>query len=203
MTTQSNQQATDTWPKLDKPALVGSHIRFNIGVSSRLVVEAAQRQFEYCATKDNDSSAKPIEHMLEKAIAIATKAHAGQVDKGGEPYILHPLRVMMAVESIDEKIVAVLHDVVEDSDITLQDLAREGFPMKILTPLASVTKLENESRIDAAHRAAKNKIGRVVKLADNADNSDISRIPNPTEHDYARIREYMEVRKILENSVPQ
>ena len=110
---------------------------------------------------------------------------------------------MMAVETTDEKIVAVLHDVVEDSAITLQDLAREGFSMKILTAIESVTKLENESRFDAAHRAAKNKIGRVVKIADNEDNYDITRIPNQTEQDYARIREYMEVRTILENSVPQ
>lgn len=203
MKNHSNQPTTDAWPKLDKPALVGRHMRFNIGVSSRLVVEAAQRQFEYSATEDKDSSANTIENMLEKAIAIAAKAHAGQVDKGGAPYILHPLRVMMAVKRIDEKIVAMLHDVVEDSAITLQDLAREGFSIKILTAIESVTKQENESRFDAAHRAAKNKIGRVVKIADNEDNSDITRIPNPTEQDYARIREYMEVRKILENSVPQ
>jgi HD domain len=167
MKTHSSHQATDPWPKLDKPALVGSHMRFNIGVSSRLVVEAAQRQFEYSTGQERDSSVKPKANLLEKAIAIATKAHAGQVDKGGAPYILHPLRVMMAVESIDEKIVAVLHDVVEDSGITLQDLAREGFSIKILTAIESVTKLENESRFDAAHRAAKNKIGRVVKIADN------------------------------------
>jgi GTP diphosphokinase / guanosine-3',5'-bis(diphosphate) 3'-diphosphatase len=63
------------------------------------------------------------------------------------------------------------------------------------------TKLENESRFDAAHRAAKNKIGRVVKIADNEDNSDISRITNPTEKDYERIREYMAVRTILEESI--
>ena len=75
MNNNSTDPKSDAWPKLDKPALVGKHIRFNIGVSSRLVVEAAQRQFEYSATKDKDSSAKPIENMLEKAIAITVKAH--------------------------------------------------------------------------------------------------------------------------------
>lgn len=134
---------------------------------------------------------------LEKAIEIAAKAHAGQIDKGGAPYILHPLRVMMALKTTDEKIVGVLHDVPEDTDIGFVELAQEGFSEDILTALRSVTKLENESRIEAAHRAAKNRIGRKVKLADNQDNSDITRIPHPTEQDSARLIEYAKVREIL------
>jgi GTP diphosphokinase / guanosine-3',5'-bis(diphosphate) 3'-diphosphatase len=134
---------------------------------------------------------------LEKAIAIAANAHAGQTDKGGAPYILHCLRVMMAVDTLDEKIVAVLHDVVEDTEVDLPDLARAGFSEKVNSAISALTKYHGESRIQAAHRTAKNKIARVVKLADNKDNSDISRIPNPTVHDLARLDEYAKVREIL------
>jgi GTP diphosphokinase / guanosine-3',5'-bis(diphosphate) 3'-diphosphatase len=135
---------------------------------------------------------------LEKAIAIAAQAHAGQTDKGGAPYILHCLRVMMSVDSLDEKIVAVLHDVLEDTDVTASELSSQGFPDLHLEALDSLTKKEGESRIEAAHRAAKNKIARKVKLADNKDNSDISRIDNPTARDAARLEEYARVREILE-----
>lgn len=134
---------------------------------------------------------------LEKAIAIAANAHAGQLDKGGEPYILHCLRVMMSVSTRDEQIVAVLHDVVEDTEVDLPDLARAGFSEKVCSAISALTKYHGESRIQAAHRVAKNKIGRVVKLADNKDNSNISRIPNPTAQDVARLKEYAKVREIL------
>lgn len=134
---------------------------------------------------------------LEKAIAIAANAHAGQLDKGGAPYILHCLRVMMAVEGRDEQIVAVLHDALEDTDVTVSDLYFEGFSDLHIEALHSVTKNEGETRLEAAHRAAKNRIGRVVKLADNKDNSDIGRIPNPTAADVARLAEYARVREIL------
>ena len=83
--------------------------------------------------------------MLDKAIAIAAKAHEGQVDKAGLPYILHPLRVMFARENEEERICAVLHDVIEDTNITLEDLRREGFSEEILFALACLTKLQGET----------------------------------------------------------
>lgn len=134
---------------------------------------------------------------LERAIEIAAKAHAGQTDKGGEPYILHPLRVMLSVSNNLERMAAVLHDVVEDSDITLKNLVQEGFPVEVIEAIAALTKLPGETRLQAAERAARNPIARAVKLADNAENMDISRIPNPTEKDIARLHEYEAVRKIL------
>jgi (p)ppGpp synthase/HD superfamily hydrolase len=137
---------------------------------------------------------------LDRAIEIAVKAHAGQVDKGGEPYILHPLRVMLRMRTEAERIIAVLHDVVEDSDYTFDDLRSEGFPADVIEALEAVTKLPGESRIDAAKRAAQNPLARAVKLADNAENSDLSRITAPTQKDLDRIEEYRKVRQILERA---
>ncbi len=134
---------------------------------------------------------------LERAIEIAAKAHSGQQDKAGEPYILHPVRVMLRVTTEQERIAAVLHDVVEDTDISLEQLRAEGFAEAVIQAIDALTKREGESRIDAAHRAAANTIARMVKLADNAENSDLSRIANPTERDLARMKEYEAVRAIL------
>ncbi len=134
---------------------------------------------------------------LERAIEIAVRAHAGQIDKAGQPYILHPLRVMFAVERLHERMAAVLHDVVEDTPITLENLKSEGFPMAVLDAIRALTKMKGEDRIEAARRAAENPIARVVKLADVSDNMDLSRISQPTEADYARIKVYEQVRALL------
>jgi (p)ppGpp synthase/HD superfamily hydrolase len=134
---------------------------------------------------------------LERAIEIAAKAHAGQLDKAGQPYILHPLRAMLAMDSDAARIVAVLHDVVEDTPVTLEGLAAEGFAAEIVAAVEALTRRRGESRMAAAARAAANPLARRVKLADNADNLDLSRIPNPTERDFARMREYARVRELL------
>ena len=136
---------------------------------------------------------------LEKAIQIAAIAHSGQKDKSGEPYILHPLKVMMHVKKEEEQIVAALHDVVEDSGITIQELKNEGFSQNILDAVDALTKRKGETKIEAAKRAAQNKIARIVKLADNKENSDITRIKNPTKRDFERLEEYKIVRFILES----
>lgn len=135
---------------------------------------------------------------LERAIQIAAEAHSGQVDKAGQPYILHPLRVMLRVhQGENERIAAVLHDVVEDSSFTLDQLASEGFPPEVIQALAALTKQPGESRLAAAQRASENAIALCVKLADNADNMDLSRIPHPSEKDKARLEEYKAVRALL------
>jgi guanosine-3',5'-bis(diphosphate) 3'-pyrophosphohydrolase len=134
---------------------------------------------------------------LERAIEIAAKAHAGQVDKAGQPYILHPIQVMLRITGTETRIAAILHDVIEDSEFTIEDLRKEGFSNAVLLAVAALTKRENESRIDAALRASENEIARIVKLADNAENMDLSRIANPTDKDYARLKEYEKVREIL------
>ncbi|MFP0198390.1 HD domain-containing protein [Pseudomonas sp. PHC1] len=127
---------------------------------------------------------------LERAIAIAATAHAGQVDKGGAPYILHPLKVMLRMSSLEERIVAVLHDVVEDCGISLEDLRKEGFSEAVLSAIESVTKMPGESYEDFVERAAQNPIGRVVKLADLEENSDLSRIASPSWEDLERVEKY-------------
>ncbi|WP_025111322.1 HD domain-containing protein [Pseudomonas sp. H1h] len=127
---------------------------------------------------------------LERAIALAATAHAGQMDKGGSPYILHPLKVMLRMSSLEERIVAVLHDVVEDCGISLDDLRKEGFSEEVLTAIESVTKVPGESYEDFVERAAQNPIGRVVKLADLEENSDLSRIASPSWEDLERVEKY-------------
>jgi (p)ppGpp synthase/HD superfamily hydrolase len=128
--------------------------------------------------------------LLERAIAIAEKQHTGQVDKAGRPYIDHPLRVMQAMSNDAERIVAILHDVIEDTDCTLDQLAAEGFPGYILEALDSVTRRDDETYEAFVARAARNPIGRHVKYADLQDNADLSRIAAPTAADIARTEKY-------------
>jgi GTP diphosphokinase / guanosine-3',5'-bis(diphosphate) 3'-diphosphatase len=134
---------------------------------------------------------------LEQAIALAAQAHAGQIDKAGQPYILHPLRVMLSVTGLHERMAAVLHDVVEDTAITLENLRDEGFPGEVIEAIEALTKAPGETRLAAAQRAVVNPIARRVKLADVTDNMDLSRIAEPTETDYARLQEYEAVRILL------
>lgn len=134
---------------------------------------------------------------LERAIEIAAGAHAGQFDKAGQPYILHPLRVMLRMTSAHERMAAVLHDVVEDTPVSLAQLVAEGFASEVVVAVDALTKRPGESRTDAARRAAADPVARQVKLADNAENMDLSRIENPSGKDFARVEEYKAVREIL------
>jgi (p)ppGpp synthase/HD superfamily hydrolase len=128
---------------------------------------------------------------LERAIAIAAAAHAGQVDKAGAQYILHSLRVMLGVTTLEERIVAVLHDVCEDCPgWTFDRLRSEGFSEEILVALDAVTKRDGEAYCEFVGRAAANAIGRNVKLADLSDNCDLTRIASPTKDDFQRIEKY-------------
>lgn len=135
--------------------------------------------------------------LLEKAIVIAVNAHRGQVDKSGAPYILHPLRMMLRLEGEAERIVAVLHDVLEDTSVTPDDLRREGFRDEILDALAHVTKRDGENYQDFVARAAKNPIARRVKLADLEDNLDVCRLEAVTERDAKRLTKYLATRRTL------
>ena len=85
---------------------------------------------------------------LERAIQIAVSAHAGQIDKSGQPYVLHPLRVMFSVSSLQERIAAMLHDVIEDTSTTMDDLMEEGFHEEVIEAVRALTKLDGESRMD-------------------------------------------------------
>lgn len=127
---------------------------------------------------------------IERAIAIAAEAHAGQLDKAGAPYVLHPLRVMLRMETNDGRIAAVLHDVVEDSHWSLEALRAEGFSERILRAVDSVTRRKDETYEDFVSRAGVDPLGRLVKLADLEDNLAPGRIAEPTEEDLARMRRY-------------
>jgi len=127
---------------------------------------------------------------LEQAIALAAKAHEGQVDKAGSPYILHPLRMMLRLEDLEERIVAVLHDVVEDCGVTFERLREEGFSETVIAAVDAVTRREPETYEEFVARAAGNQIGRRVKLADLEDNSDLSRIADPGPRDLERLEKY-------------
>lgn len=135
---------------------------------------------------------------LERAIALATRAHEGQYDKGGAAYILHPLRVMARVTTPEQRIVAVLHDVLEDTPFTLSDLAREGFPLKILAALLALSRREGESYEAFVIRLGVDPLAREVKLADLADNSDLSRIARPSPADLARLARYQQASAYLQ-----
>jgi (p)ppGpp synthase/HD superfamily hydrolase len=140
-------------------------------------------------------------NLLEKAILIAAQAHQGQMDKAGAPYILHPLKVMLKLNSETEMIIGVLHDVVEDSPWTLENLRQEGFPEEILEALDYLTRREREDYQDFIMRVAGNPLARKVKLADLEDNLNILRFETITEKDKARLSRYHQAWAILASAV--
>jgi (p)ppGpp synthase/HD superfamily hydrolase len=132
---------------------------------------------------------------LERAIEIAVLAHKGTSDKAGSPYILHPLRLMFSVEDVEAKIVAVLHDVVEDSKPPhrwdMQDLTREGFSANVLEALDCVTARPDESYDAFIDRILPNPTARRVKVADIVDNMNLLRLGREiTDKDVVRLRKY-------------
>lgn len=136
---------------------------------------------------------------LEDAIALAVKAHTGQVDKAGQIYILHPLRVMFAVEGETAQIVAVLHDVVEDSDTTFVDLLAMGYSTEVLSALDCLTRRDGETYMEFVQRAKVNPIARQVKLADMEDNMDVRRLTQITDKDRERLNRYRNAWKFLKS----
>ena len=130
---------------------------------------------------------------IARAIEIAMDAHNGVTDKAGNPYVLHPLKMMSTVNSEEEKIVAVLHNVVEDAKDKGWDFERleeEGFSPEVLEALRSVTVNDGEDYDDFIDRAVKNPIGRQVKIADLKDNMDVTRIGELEERDRDRLNKY-------------
>lgn len=123
---------------------------------------------------------------LELAYAIALVAHKGQVDKAGVDYINHPKSVSAKCKTEKEKIVALLHDVVEDTNVTLEDLS-QFFDKDIIEAINLLTHRDEDDYMTYLSRIKKNSLARTVKLADLENNMDLSRLPNPTEKDYARL----------------
>ncbi|EER69077.1 HD domain-containing protein [Gemella haemolysans] len=126
----------------------------------------------------------------EKAYEIAKKAHLGQVDKAGEDYIKHPEKVASFVKTDEEKAVAYLHDVIEDTELTLEDLNKYDFSKEVLEAVDIITKKRGEDYQSYLSSVKKNKLARAVKLADLRHNSDLTRLIKVTEKDIKRKEKY-------------
>lgn len=127
---------------------------------------------------------------FQKAIQLAQKAHRGQLDKAGQDYLLHPLRVAQSVETEEEKIVAVLHDVLEDSDVQAGELRKNGFSENIIEALILLRHKKGESYAAYITRLSVNELARKVKIADLHDNMNLNRLPQITEKDRERNAKY-------------
>lgn len=128
--------------------------------------------------------------MFDLALKIATDAHRGQFDKAGAPYINHPIAVANLVKNDDARIVALLHDVLEDTNITVNNLIHYGFNKTIIDAIVILTRKIDEDYEQYLERVKSNSIALEVKIADLTHNSDTTRIPSPTEEDYECVKKY-------------
>ena len=135
--------------------------------------------------------------LREKAMQIVEKVHRNQVDNGGKPYISHPVRVEMMCSKQKDRLVALLHDTVEDWDIASEYLLMVGFPQEIVDAVLSVSRKRGEDYFGFIQRCKSNPIGRRVKIADLKDNMDITRLNDLTEKDIERLKKYHKAYKIL------
>lgn len=135
----------------------------------------------------------------KKAMKLCFKAHKDQVDKSGMPYVFHPFHVAEQMTDEVTTIVALLHDVVEDTDYTLEDIAAEGFGEDILKAVALMTHEDDIPYLDYVAKLKENPIARAVKLADLAHNSDLSRIGEIDEETKQRLEKYKKAKAILES----
>lgn len=132
--------------------------------------------------------------LVQKAMRIAFHAHAGQLDKGGYPYIAHPLHLAEQMDSSDETVVALLHDVIEDSDWTAEKLLQFGIPKDLVDIVELLTRKKDEPYKTYINRLAENSLARKVKMADLRHNMSLSRceMPNSLYERYAKALEILE-----------
>lgn len=135
--------------------------------------------------------------MTNKALKLACDAHQGQLDKSGLPYVLHPFHLAEQMNTEETVTVALLHDVAEDTDYTLEDLRQMGFPDAVMDALALLTHDPAVPYLDYVERLKSNPVARAVKLADLTHNSDLSRLPVVTEADLERVEKYKKAMSIL------
>ena len=136
--------------------------------------------------------------QTKKAMRLAFEAHQGQLDKCGIPYVYHPLHLAEQMPDEDCTVAALLHDVVEDTDYSLEDLRRMGFPPRALEAVALLTHDPAEPYLDSVARVKQNPVARTVKLADLRHNSDLTRLDTVTERDLARVEKYAAALRLLE-----
>ena len=136
--------------------------------------------------------------QLQKAIQLAKHYHDGQFDKAGKPYFYHPHTVASLVDDIDAKIVAYMHDLIEDTPVTKDFLLEQGFDANIVDAVVCLTKSDDDiDYLDYVSEISKNPLAKKVKIADLTTNSDLSRIKNPTQKDVERTEKYKKALKIL------
>ena len=128
--------------------------------------------------------------MVDLALSIARKAHEGQLDKAGVDYIEHPIYVASQVDTEEEKAVALLHDVIEDSPVSAEELLQAGLPETVVTAVQVLTKKKEQDYQTYLETVKKNPLARVVKLADLKHNSDLSRLTSITKKDRERLKKY-------------
>jgi (p)ppGpp synthase/HD superfamily hydrolase len=135
--------------------------------------------------------------ILEKALAMALQAHRGQKDKSGLPYVFHPIRMMLQLTTLEEQTVALLHDVLEDSPFTAEDLRKEGFSSVVIEAVKALTREKDEPYLEYIRRVKQNQLARIVKLADIKENLNANRLTNLSEKDCQRLERYLKAREIL------
>ena len=127
---------------------------------------------------------------LDKAVALACKVHAGQIDKSGQPYILHPLSLMLKFQDENARIVSVLHDVVEDGNVTLNELRQLGLCELVVSAIDFLSKKPYEPYEEFILRLSSNELARKVKIEDIKDNLDLTRLQSIRDDDLIRIAKY-------------
>ena len=142
--------------------------------------------------------AEDYQALFDKAVSLVLEKHRGQVDKAGKPYYGHVIRVSQNLIDTKQKLVGLLHDIIEDTDVTAEFLLQEGFPQEIVDGIVSVTRQEGEDYQDFVDRASRNEIGRYVKMADLEDNMNIFRLNEITEEDRLRLNKYLKAWRKLD-----
>jgi hypothetical protein len=140
--------------------------------------------------------------LMDRAAAVCVASHAGQTDKAGQAYFQHPMRVALRCMTTEQKIVALLHDTIEDTTVTPEYLREQGFSQEIVDAILSVTKRDGESYEDFIKRAAENPIGRVVKLHDLEDNLNVFRLAEVKPEDAQRLTKYLAAYRALSEYRP-
>lgn len=139
-----------------------------------------------------------MSELYDKALKIATIAHKGQADKAGRPYINHPVFVASLVNTEEEKVTALLHDVIEDTEFTPRMLIEQGIPENVVEAVTILTHKKGTDYFEYIESIKGNSLAKTVKIADLMHNSDISRIPHPAKKDFERIEKYKRALSILD-----
>lgn len=138
-------------------------------------------------------------NLTRKALMLSFDKHKEQLDKSGVPYIYHPFTVAYVMETEEAVCVALLHDILEDTDTSEKELYNLGFTKEIIEAIKIMTHQDGEDYFDYINRVKENPISKVVKIADLKHNSDLSRLKEITQKDLDRIEKYQKALTILTN----